>query len=50
MITGSLLSIWLYRVNFILNLCLIKTSILLCTFYAMCATRDFSIGFGSKHR
>lgn len=34
-VTGSLLSIWLYRISHILDLCLIKTSILLCTSYML---------------
>ncbi|KAG9192904.1 hypothetical protein G6011_11638 [Alternaria panax] len=37
-IVGSNLSIWLYRINFILDLCLIKTSILL--FYAHIASSN----------
>lgn len=29
-VVGALLSIWLYRLNYIIDLCLVKTSILLC--------------------
>ena len=41
MIVGSLLSIWLYRISHILDLCLIKTSILLCTFYGVYSQTSF---------
>lgn len=30
--SNSLLMFWIYRVSYILDLCLIKTSILLCTY------------------
>ncbi|EDU51358.1 conserved hypothetical protein [Pyrenophora tritici-repentis Pt-1C-BFP] len=41
MITGSLLSIWLYRISHILDLCLIKTSILLFYHHIAASNRRF---------